>query len=416
MVNITYFLLYAMLFSPIIAFVTFGQLHLKPLPYYFSYIFTAYGVLFMLTRKRLLKIPDIAIMAMLWALYLIISGYNLQGRFMTARFINGVSIFFIIVIIYNTKFNKDFIKNVIKIFKITVVVALIVSVIQVFNSDFYNAWALWHGEESLFATMTSKYEVRRVSIFNFVSQNEFGLSYLPLLAILTGFLLYHKEKRYLVFVIMGGLSALLTNARYIILGFLVLTLQIFLAQKIKLFAIFKYSFIALIITTVLANILIYFGYDFRVWIEDRLFFEGSIEESTRYRAIYSFIVLFPHFFIWGSGGMTEEIGAVAISAQSSQVHVGYLSALLYFGIVGCTILFTFWFLIARRLRKTALLTNYWGSFFGFLIFLVANFTLVMFSLFFYGLIFTFVFDKYFSDKYQQENSKSLPSKKYPLFT
>jgi len=59
----------------------------------------------------------------------------------------------------------------------------------------------------------------------------------------------------------------------------------------------------------------------------------------------------------------------------------------------------------KRLYNRAKFTDYWPPFFGFLGFVIANFTLVNFSLFHYGLIFLLVFDRYyFLSKNNQINS------------
>jgi len=109
--------------------------------------------------------------------------------------------------------------------------------------------------------------------------------------------------------------------------------------------------------------------------------------------------------------LTEEIKEASKAVGSSQIHVGYLSHLVSFGIVGSFFMFGFWFLLAKKLYKSAKYTKYWGSFFAFLIYLWAQTTLVYYSIFFYGLIFAFVFDKYVKDNYSNKEFVSSSIKK-----
>ena len=97
--------------------------------------------------------------------------------------------------------------------------------------------------------------------------------------------------------------------------------------------------------------------------------------------------------------ITDEIKRASQAIGSSHIHVGYLSHLVAYGIVGCFFLFGFWFLLVKKLYRTAKQTNYWGSFFAFLTFLWAFATFSHSSIFLYGLIFALVFNKYFEDKF-----------------
>ena len=152
--------------------------------------------------------------------------------------------------------------------------------------------------------------------------------------------------------------------------------------------------------------MVYLGYDFLDWYNTRLLAEGSIKETTRFKAIENFIVFFPREPIFGTGvHLTDEILSASKSVGSSQIHVGYLSHLVSYGLVGSFFLFGFWYLIAKKLLITAKQTNYWGSFFAFLTFLWAQATLVHFSIFYYGLIFALVFDKYIQDRHKYNIGK-----------
>ena len=71
-------------------------------------------------------------------------------------------------------------------------------------------------------------------------------------------------------------------------------------------------------------------------------------------------------------------------------------------------------MLTKSLLKTAKITNYWGSFFAFLIFLWAQATLVYHTIFFTGLIFALIFDKYYYDKYREYIIVNHGSSKYSV--
>lgn len=404
--KITYFLLISMLFIPLWAIVgnTLGLP--RGITFYYQLIFWAYGfffVVFHISQGRSLKFPKMLYFLLCFILYQFIwTFYNgdIERRGLINIIGNNVqlSTFFVILIIYNTQFSERFIKTAIKIIKVTVIAAATVSVIQVFQPGFLY---LEYGDLDL--RTSSLYTTRRPSFFGY-NPNELGLGYIPLLSSMVGVLYLRKNKIPFLFLALGGLSALLTNGRYIMVGFLLLSIQFLVIYKLNFTKLIKYLIIAILLFFTLSKALTYLGYDFEAWYQERLFAEGSIEETTRYKAIQNFLYFFPQYYVFGNGeGLTDEIKAASRDVGSSQIHVGYLSALVYFGIVGSLFLFGFWYLVTKEFYKTAKKTGYWGSFFAMLTYLWAQATLVHFAVFFYGLIFAFVFDKYFHAQYIASN-------------
>jgi hypothetical protein len=312
--------------------------------------------------------------------------------------VQNFSIVFILLAVFNSHFTQRFIKNAITIFKVTVIIAAIVSIVQVFNTNLFNAFSsqVSEGDYNL-------YTFRRLSIFGFVDLNEIGLSFLPLSSVLIGYMLYTKQKTYIYYLLLIGIISILSNGRYIMVGFVILSLQFFVFKKISIRAFFRYIIIAFSIGLLLYFLLRKFGYNIYEWYNERLLAEGSIEETTRFKALETFAKFFPKNPIFGTGvHLTEEIRKASMGVGSSQIHVGYLSHLVSYGIVGSVMLFSFWFFLARRLYRNAKRTNYWGSFFAFLIFFWAQATLVNYSIFFTGLIFALIFDKYLRDQYLRD--------------
>lgn len=400
--KITQYFLLLMLFSPLLSFISFGIMGLNPITYYFQLFTCVYGVLFLIEKRKLVKFTKIHFFLIGYITYIFIWSF-FNGYFESKGIINvtnadNVSVFFMIIIIYNTSFSSKFIKNAILIIQLTVILATIASIIQVFNFGFLDAEPFWAKSELNSSSNIDLYSDRRNSIFGFVNANELGLSYLPLLSLLIGLLLYNNKRYYSFFLVLGGISSLLSNTRYVMIAFCIILLQVLITQKIKINTIIKYLFMFVLLSVILYKFLGFIGYNFEEWYNKRLLSEGSLKGTTRYFALINFLRFFPESPFFGTGvPITKEIQLASNEAGSSQIHIGYLSHLVSYGIVGSLMLFGFWFLLAKKLLKTAKLTRYYGSIFAFLIFLWANATLVKYTIFFYGIIFALVFDRIFSE-------------------
>ncbi len=406
--QITYNLFYLTLFFPVLSYITFGVMGLNIITDYFEYIFFLYGVFFILFNKKKIKFPSILYFLIFYSLLLSIweiKNGGLDNRGFISIILNKsiTSVIFIVVIIYNTNFDRSFIKRSIFIIKITVIFAAITSVIQIIEYSFLDANPIWsHGKfgDTLIGNL---YEDRRNSIFGYVNQNELGLSYMPLLSVLIGFMLYQRSKLYYLFLFLGGITAFLSNTRYVMIAFIFITFQILLVKKLKVSGVLTYLLIIAISSFLLLQFFSFLGYDIIAWSNTRLFHEGSIQETTRYKAIYNFLIFFPRNIFFGTGVfITDEIKAASQAIGSSQIHVGYLAHLVSYGIIGSLFLFGFWFSLARKLFISAKQSKYWGSFIAFAIFLFANVTMVYYSIFFYGIFYALIFDKFFSDKQKFE--------------
>lgn len=403
--RVTSSLFYLMLFTPFLSYITYGLLGLPIITYYFKVIFCFYGMFILIKKWPAIKIDAILYFYIGYTIYILVwsffNGYFEAKGLINSRNLEYLSTISILFVVYNTKFSSLFIKRTILIFKVTVVVAALASLIQVFNYSFLDAGPIRYINEIGDTLQGNIYLDRRSSIFGFMDPNELGLSYIPLLSLLVGILLYNRNKEYLYFLILGGISSFLSNNRYVMIAFLIIGMQILVFQKIKFKGIIKYFLLSFVVLLVLYQLLKYLGYNLNDWYNERLFAEGSLKETTRYKAISNFITFFPKAPFFGVGiHMTKEIKEASNALGSSQIHVGYLAHLVSFGLVGSYLLFGFWISLAKKLYETAKLTNYWGSLFAFLTYLWAQATLVNYSIFFYGLIFALIFDKYFMDCHQ----------------
>lgn len=396
----TRFFLYLLFLSPFISYITRVLLGLQPFIFYLKFFIFFYGSIFICLRLNKNLIPGFANFALLWLIYLLsmpllIENFKLWNSF--GRLHTHLPIFMILIIIYNTRFRDTFISNIIFVFKITVIITFIVSIIQFFDPRF-----LFMREISLY--VSNIYIIRRTSIFGF-EHNALGLSFIPLLSVLVGYMVYQKNRFMIYFLFMGGIIAFLSNSRYVMVGFFIILLQVFLASKDKIKGLVKYALITGIVLIVSIQSLLLLGYDIEMWQTQRLFKERSLVETTRYKAIDTFMIFFPKNALLGNGFISDELVKEASRAVgSSHIHVGYLSHLVAYGAVGCFFLYGFWILLAIRLFRTARQTNYWGSFFAFLVFLWSFATFSQSSILYGGIIFALVFDKYFSDRNTEINS------------
>ncbi|MEN8907988.1 MAG: O-antigen ligase family protein [Clostridiales bacterium] len=386
-----------LLFSPVISIITYNKLGHWNFTSYVILFTILYGIVFLFSKVERIVITNFMKFSFFWVVYYSLSGIFIafDGDYLKLLNNKHLSIFFILLIIYNSRFNDRFINRSITIFKITIIVSAIVSILQVYNKSF-----LVPQESNEFFSskiLENIYLFRRPSIFGFIDSNALGLAFMPLVALLIAYMLKNKKKGYLLYLILAGLVALLSNSRYVIIGFIIITFQIFIYQKVNIKGLLKYLAITIIIAILGFRILKTLGYDLNDWFSARLFAEGAVTETTRYKALATFLEFFPNNYLLGTGVMTKEVIKASNAIGSSHIHVGYLSHLVMYGVVGCVFLYGFWSLLLKRFYRTAKKTNYWGAFFAFLIFLFSFATMSQPSIFFYGLIFALVFDKYYSD-------------------
>lgn len=364
--------------------------------YYYWIISTIFGSIY-LTFIKIVAFPKYLIPLLIYIVYVfiwsIING-NLERRGFIANYlINSMHPAFIfLLIIENVKFTNKFIVNSIKYIKLTMVVAFAFTIIQlIIDPSFFSASQLSTDNQEVF----SKYLIRRGSIYGYLDPNGIGLTFLPLVSILVGYNVLNKKSTF-GWLIIAGIVAIATNSRYVIISFILIILQYLFVQDSKTL---RFKRILIISASVLIVIMVFYyvGYNFEEFYSKRLFAEGAIENTTRYLAYETFLYFFPKTIYFGTGEHLTARIAESLAGRSSQIHIGYLSHLVTYGIVGSSLLFTFWFLLARRLFQVAKKTKYYGSIFAFLIFLWANFTLVYYSVFTYGLVFAFIFSKYYSD-------------------
>ncbi len=408
--KLTYLLLFSMLFWPLLSYITFGFLRLRSIAFYYTAITIVYGIFYVITLNKI-TLPKELKYLLFYILFLFIwtffnGAYERRGLLAILLDNPNIAIYFIVIIIYNTKFNDNFFRKSIFILKITIILAAIVSFVQVFNSAFLNAGILYKYSDRFF--QSGIYQIRRLSIFGYIDLNSVGLTFMPIVSIVSGYLLFLKKRKYIIFLFLGSITAFLSNTRYVMISFIIITLQVLVYRRVSFKGLARYATLVVFLLISVYAGLKYIGYNLELWYETRLFAEGSLEQTTRFKAIGNFLLFFPKYYLFGIGEVyADKIVQASKAVGSSHIHIGYLSHLVAYGIVGSFFLFKFWYLLAKKLYSTAKLTNYWGSFFAFLTFLWAFATFSNTSIFFYGLIFALVFDKYITDNYSNRTTTAV---------
>ncbi len=303
----------------------------------------------------------------------------------------NIHVISILLLIENTKFDKRFIDSVLLIFKITIVIAFIVSVIQFTVNPFFFT------PKELVAEYFNRgfFDIRRTSIFGYISPNEVGKSLIAIVAIMIGYSLKIKKPVNVIWLILAGVVFFTTNSRWVYLNFMIILLQYPIVNGINTKKVLLYALIAVMALSAIYISLRALNYDINAYIKGRLLSESA---ETRFIALKAFAEYFPKNPFFGSGVHVGEDLRRVIFGRTSQIHIGYLSHLYEFGLIGSFFLFSAWFLITRYFYRTAKQSGYYGSLFAFIAFLAGNLTLVIYSIYCYGLLYAFIFNKYINDK------------------
>jgi hypothetical protein len=197
---------------------------------------------------------------------------------------------------------------------------------------------------------------------------------------------------------MGTLIAIAGNARYVMFSLIIILFQIVLTSKS-----FINKFRTLIIIIISGSFLLFFlslwGYDISLYFSDRVFSKES--DSARITAYEIFLKEYPKFYLFGAG--KPILGELLIADRVDSVpliHIGYLSHLYQYGLIGSFLLIWFWSSIIKKIYSNAKKVRFWGSFFAFIAFFFANTTFVYMNIFTYGLIIALIYSKHYKREYE----------------
>ncbi len=412
------YLLIVSTFSPVVSFLLRDYFDM-------SYIYTInillllslFGLFFVRGRKY--KLPTYGIVFLSFCIYTILSDLYLTPKefgfkyVYSNEFIGTIFVFFII----ENGIYKNHGKLYLKINEIILIIALIVIVIQQFvNSNFL----VNQDYRSAYYAYESSFEARLPSIFStFGGSIYVGFAFVPVFAIILAEKIKSDTKTQIVifFLAMGAVFTFLTKYRWIMLNFIIACLMIFKYKNyyIKKGLFFVFTFVIVVL------IGLFFIQKYNIPIAE-IVNERILEKnrggmvhgsaSTRLYAIKIFEKLFPDNPILGRGmlhgfgpGASNDMKLLKeIGGRTSQIHVGYLSLFYYYGIVGGLIYITFLVSLSRKLYEDCKIHLNWGVFWGFMGFVIANFTLVTFHLLYPGIVILLIFNRYFLEMKDEEHS------------
>jgi hypothetical protein len=374
----------------------------KPISFYLNPFLIPLALYLLANSKR--RIPRYLTFFILFTVYHLFSSFINNtippgtNKIFFILFDSNVFACTLLILAVHTDFDGVFISNMNKRIFLIVVISLIVSVVQIKDpSFFFNPLA--RGDE----TMGADEEIRNSSIYSWDTSNSVGITFPILISILLNF--YDTRKAgFFITLLSGIVVSFLTRARYVMLSVIIVIGQLFFS-KIKSFSkklILAGSFVALIL--LLLFVAKQTGFDIEKIISSRILEKDSEMESAKARIIsYEvFIKKFPENPVFGVGPLTRPDVIDLLGGGIPIIHVGYLSYLYFYGLVGCFFLFVSLFYLLRDTWQVGRRYKFWGSFYGILAFCIANTTFVYFNFAEMGIVLAVIYARYYNTAYTEE--------------
>jgi len=321
--------------------------------------------------------------------------------------------FFVLIIIENIHFKAKTINNIIMIGLFIIILATGVIIIQqTINARFfvyYNPYSLIEKGLEL-----SSDEMRLPSIYSWSSGIDGNFHFVPYLSLVLAYFLRKKKNMsaYLIF-FLGVVFSFICKARSAMINIAFLGGLFLVYKTISIKHFIRSALIITISSLIIINTLEKLDVPVKAIITNRIFEvdKGGLlygSASTRILAFQVFGKLFSKHSFLGAGSFKYGAGSTAhhqyeleqaLAGRSSQIHVGFLSLFYYWGIAGGIWFILFLLFLLKNMYKNAKLTNEWGAFFGFMVFVISNLSLVWFNLYNAGFVLCLIFDKYYIDRY-----------------
>lgn len=379
------------LLSPFLSYWVVNDYFLIPY-YFFGTIGTVVAFAFIVTNRT--RILNLLIPLFLLLLYYLFWSFN-NDRMETIGIIKYIfkdralhSISFIIIASNINLTSKD-ISNYTRLFKVYIILSVIFSLLQtLYLPGFFIPVQFQYFDEN-----TAAYVVRNPSMWAYLDLFDVGLTFVPLLAFVV-----HKsiiKKKWMItilWLLAGALVCMLNNSRWVILNYcIVLVYCGYLIYKVRkqnlMSSIFSYSIIIIFVSVFALTFINSYIYKISDFTENRL---SSNSAESRVLGYELFLKYFPKNPWFGTGIHIGEDLAQDLVGKSSQIHVGYLSHLYEYGIVGSLFLFSFWAAIFIHFKRIGNKTGNYVYIVMFMCFLLANVTLVEYSVYHIGILLPFI--------------------------
>src|SRR4030042_3132218 len=290
-------------------------------------------------------------------LYYILSDYNVLACV-------------VLFIVENTRYDLKFIHKLNRCIFAIIIIALLVSIIQI-RYPYFFVNPILTGKEYIHYIEQG----RNFSIFSWIDLNSLGISFPIMISILLS--IGRTEKLTFPLTIMSGIVvAFLSKARYVCISTIIVFSQLFFVSKIDFRKKVYILLIFMISVVAVVGIAKIYNYDIQKVIDNRILEKSSDLASARARVIsYEvFLIKFPEHPLLGVGPITKPDVVQLLRGWAPVIHIGYLSYLYFYGIVGSLFIFISIFLLIIRAWTVGRKYLFWGAFYGLLSFCFANVT------------------------------------------
>ncbi|MBS1573965.1 MAG: hypothetical protein JST09_01575 [Bacteroidetes bacterium] len=317
---------------------------------------------------------------------------------------NNVLACLFLFIVENTDFEEWFIKKMNKAIFFVIILTLLISLIQIKDVTFFISPLIIEDESSAFFFEAG----RNYSIYSWISLNSLGITFPILVSILLNEYIDEK-KTFLTVVLSLIVVSFLTKTRYVMVSALIVLSQLFLTAKFTLKKKIYYLTGIIIGIILLVGTASSLGVDIQKVIDDRILEKGiALNEAessagARLTSLKVFLIKYPEHPWVGVGPHTRD-DVLALLGGIPAIHIGYLSYLYFYGVIGCFFLFLALFFLLRDAWRAGKRYQFWGSFYGILAFCLANLTFVFFDLSESGIIIAAIYLRFY--RYHTEESES----------
>jgi O-antigen ligase len=125
---------------------------------------------------------------------------------------------------------------------------------------------------------------------------------------------------------------------------------------------------------------------------------GFGSAKARIESLNVFLKIFPENPWFGVGPQTGIDVLQLLRGITTSIHVGYLSYLYFYGIIGAMFVFLTLFFLLKDSFEIGKKFLFWGSFYGLLSFCFANLTFSYFNFSEVGIVLAVVYMRYYKER------------------
>lgn len=411
--NIFFYSIICLIFAPFISFLFLKVNFYSILSFMGVLYFLMMGDIFLKKKYTgTIQIPKYIKYLFLYVIYCLLNNYFNKPDFsfkITMLFKHDFMFIYFVIALENINLVGINQKIIFKAMKTVLLIAFFVILYQAsidrmffINPDYIEQW--WKDYYTFV-------ERRLPSIYSWCGTMGPGMTFMPMLALIVGNCLSKKEGYIWIWfwIGLGIMFSFLSLARWVMVNMFLICFIVAWYHRKKLIGVLKYLVIGILVLLCSIYFLDKIGIDTNEIIETRILEKQKIgienkSAGTRILAFQLFAELFPAHPVFGVGAQITDELKESLTGRSSQLHVGYLSLLYYYGSVGGILYALFGYHLMRRLYFSCRYTGNWGPFAGMACFFVANLTLNYLTPVQEGLLICLAMDKCYREKLQWESA------------